>query len=275
MRPFKVVFISILLVLIYAPLATAAPSLLAMCHKDWNCNATVKMYRGHETLKLSWLTNTFGTECQCPKRLIADSRPKVVRVHLSNGPCLRNRRCGRYEAFYGHTPASASRAVLRNDKKLMGYFDKQLNDLAVMFSSSTNLTCYVSPCLECDLNESARRVLLHRVSVALPQCVPVDSPHRQRCAKGYVCEFHGESPNLSKPCIADMDGTDGRTIDVKKWVDRYAKCDLAYYWEPWMNCIRGEFVDPRRRDCKYGSATFMRTRRILCRYFLLPLFGTC
>lgn len=274
MKPLLAV-VFMLLVVVQLPTASAAPSLLAMCHKDWNCDATVKMYRGHETLKLSWLTNTFGTECQCPKRLITDSRPKVVRVHLSNGPCLRNRRCGRYEAFYGHTIASASRAVLRNDKKLMGYFDKQLNDLAVMFSSSTNLTCYVSPCLECDLNESARRVLLHRVSVALPQCVPVDSPHRQRCAKGYVCESHGESPNLSKPCIADMDGTDGRTIDVKKWVDRYAKCDLAYYWEPWMNCIRGGFIDPRRRDCKYGSATFMRTRRILCRYFLLPLFGTC
>lgn len=182
MKPLLAV-VFMLLVVVQLPTASAAPSLLAMCHKDWNCDATVKMYRGHETLKLSWLTNTFGTECQCPKRLIADSRPKVVRVHLSNGPCLRNRRCGRYEAFYGHTIASASRAVLRNDKKLMGYFDKQLNDLAVMFSSSTNLTCYVSPCLECDLNESARRVLLHRVSVALPQCVPVDSPHRQRCAK--------------------------------------------------------------------------------------------
>lgn len=253
----------------------AAPSLLGICHKDWNCSATQAMYRGAPSVHLSWLTNTFGTECQCVKKLLNDPRPKVVRVHLSNSPCMRNRRCGRYEAFYGHTKASASRAILRGDPKLLGYFDAQLNNLAVMFSRSTNLTCYVSPCLECDLNESARRVLLHRVSVALPQCTPVDNPHGQRCAKGYVCESHGENPVVSKPCIVDLDGKDGRTVDLKKWVDQYRTCDLAYYWEPWMNCIRGKFIDPRRRDCKYTSATFIRTRRILCRYFLRPLFGTC
>jgi hypothetical protein len=269
------VCVSILLVLIQAPEVTAAPSLLAMCHKDWNCDATVKMYRGHNTLRLSWLTNTFGTECLCPKRLMSDARPKVLRVHLSNSPCMRNRRCGRYEVFYGHTKASASRAILRGDPKLLGYFDAQLNNLAVMLSSSTDVTCYVSPCLECDLNESARRVLLNMVSAALPQCVPVDNPHGIRCAEGYVCERHGEAPPVVAPCIVDLDGKDGRTVDLKKWVDRYRTCDLAYYWEPWMNCVRGSFVDPRRRDCKYSSATFIRTRRILCQFFLRPLFGTC
>ena len=273
MKPLAVVWL--LLMLTRLPTADAAPSLLAMCHKDWNCDATVKMYRGHDTLRLSWLTHTFGEECSCPQRLLNDPRPKVVRVHLSNSVCMRNKRCGRYEPFYGYNKASASRAIKRGDEKLLAYFDKQLNDLAVMFSSSPNLTCYVSPCLECDLNESARRVLLHRVSIALPQCVPVDNPHGQRCAKGYVCERHGQAPDVSPPCIVDLDGKDGRTVDLKKWVDRYRKCDLAYYWEPWMNCIRGDFIDPRRRDCKYDSATFSRTRRILCRYFLRPLFGTC
>lgn len=271
----RLVLITILLVSIYARQCTAAPSLLGLCHKNWNCDATVKMYRGYDTLYLSWLTNTFGTKCPCVKRLMSDARPKVVRVHLANSPCMRNKRCGRYEAFYKHNKVSASRAIVRGDTKLMGYFDKQLNDLAVMFGNLTNLTCYVSPCLECDLNENARRVLLNRISAALPQCIPVDNPYRQRCAQGYYCEGHGEAPTVSAPCIVDLDGKDGRTVDLKKWVDQYRKCDLAYYWEPWMNCIRGKFIDPRRRDCKYSSTTFTKTRRILCRYFLRPLFGTC
>ena len=63
MKPLLAV-VFMLLVVVQLPTASAAPSLLAMCHKDWNCDATVKMYRSHETLKLSWLTNTFGTECQ-------------------------------------------------------------------------------------------------------------------------------------------------------------------------------------------------------------------
>lgn len=250
-------------------------SYLGMCHKDWNCDGTIASYRGRKTFYLSWLINTFGTECQCVKKLMADPRKKVVRVHLSNSPCMRNHRCGRYEVFYKMNKASASRAVVRGDKRIVRYFDKQLNELAVLFSSSKNLTCYVSPCLECDLNATARRVLLDRVSAALPMCIPVDNPHGQPCLKGFLCESHGENPTANKPCIVDLDGKDGRTIDVRKWVERYRHCDLAFYWEPYMNCNRGSFVDPRQRDCKYDNKLFIETKRILCRSFLRPLFATC
>lgn len=274
MKPFKAVFIAILLVSIQAP-AIAAPSLLGMCHKDWNCDATKDMYRGNDTLFMSWLATTFGTKCSCVNELLNDPRPKIVRVHLANSACMRNRRCGSYEPFYGYNKTTASRAVIRGDNRLSRYFDNQLTKLKLQFAKSSNLVCYVSPCLECDLNERARRILFNRLSAALPQCIPVDNPYRQHCIEGYVCEGHGTNPTVIKPCIVDLDGIDGKNIDVKKWVDQYRHCDLAYYWEPWMNCIRGQFIDPRRRDCKYDSATFIRTRRILCRYFLRPLFGTC
>lgn len=266
------------LLVLLALMATAeaqGPSYLGMCHKDWNCDATVNVYRGRKTLHLSWLTNTFGTDCSCVQKLLNDPRKKVVRVHLANSPCMRNRRCGRYEVFYKMNKASASRAVIRGDKRITKYFDNQLNQLAVMFSGAKNLTCYVSPCLECDLNASARRILLDRVSAALPMCIPVDNPYRQSCLKGFVCESHGANPTANKPCIVDMDGTDGRTLDVKNWVERYRHCALTFYWEPYMNCIRDGFIDPRSRDCKYNQDNFTKTKRILCRSFLRPLFATC
>lgn len=258
----------LLLLLLFVSVAQAqGPSYLAMCHKDWNCSATQKLYKNQDTLFISYLAHTFGNECSCVKTLLKSNKPKVIRVHLSNSPCMRNKRCGKYEVFYGMTKAQASRAVLRGDKKVMAYFNARLKELSEMFSGVSGLTCYVSPCLECDLNENARRVLLHLVSTALPYCIPVDNPHRQRCIRGYVCESHGAFPSTTQPCIVDMDGTDGRQIDVKKWVDHHSQCDLAFYWEPYMNCIREGFIDPRRRDCRYDYSMFAKTRRVLCQFF--------
>ena len=136
----------------------------------------------------------------------------------------------------------------------------------------SNLTCYVSPCLECDLNANSRRILTNILFAALPVCNVVDNPYRQRCLPGYTCEQHGENPTLSAPCIVDMDGSDGATIDLKKWVAKYKHCDLSFYWEPWMNCIRGKFVDPRSRNCSYGKSIF---EGALCRSFLHPSSATC
>lgn len=268
MKPFKVVFISILLVLIYAPLATAAPSLLAMCHKDWNCKRTKQVWNGQDTMVFGWLENTFNEECQCADTLLQDKRKKVVRVHLINSPCMRNRRCGRYEVLYGLNAASATRRVLKNNPRFMKKFDDVLERAAKRIESSKgNLQCYISPCLECDLYEKARRVLLSRVSARLPNCVLVDNPLRGRCIKGTVCELHGVYPKLSRPCIADLDGVDGSVIDRKDWISRYRHCDISYYWEPWMNCIRGGFIDPKLRQCFYDVTTFRYIKGILCRYF--------
>lgn len=243
-------------------------SLLGMCHKDWNCSSTKAMWKGKDELVFGWLENTFGASCKCAESLLNDPRPKTIRVHLLNSPCMRNRRCGRYEVLYNETKASASRKIIRGDRRIMSKFNAVLERAARRIESSKgNLQCYISPCLECDLNERARRHLADAVSNRLPNCVLVDSPYRQRCIRGSVCESHGDTPRVSKPCIVDLDGKDGSEINVAKWVRKYRGCDVSYYWEPWMNCIRGGFVDPRRRRCNYDGSIFSYTKGILCRYF--------
>lgn len=262
------VFILILLVSIQAPEVMAAPSLLGMCHKDWNCDATVKLYNGQESIVTGWLENTFGSSCSCADRLLQDPRKKIVRVHLINSPCMRNKRCGRYEVLYKETAASASRKVLRNDRRFMAKFNRVVETTKKRLEQATGeLECYVSPCLECDLYEKPRRILADIVSAALPMCRLVDSPHRRRCLKGTTCELHGESPSLAQPCIVDLDGVDGATINVRSYAERYRHCDLQFYWQPWMNCINGEFIDPRKRRCSYSSAVFRNVRGVLCQYF--------
>jgi hypothetical protein len=264
----KLAHIICIFVHIYVPVVAAAPSFLGLCHKDWNCDATVKLYDGQETIISGWIENTFNRSCPCADTLLNDPRKKIIRTHLIQSPCLRNKRCGRYEALWGYTVASASRAALKPKSRLRVRFARILETFRRRIEGK-DVTCYVSPCLECDLYEPSRRVLAGLVSDALPNCSLVDNPFRRRCLRGTICEKHGDKPRVSEPCIVDLDGTDGSTIDLPNWVARYKHCALSYYWEPWMNCIRGEFVDPRKRNCNYSTSTFEATKGLLCQYFYL------
>lgn len=238
-------------------------SFLGMCNKSWNCEATAALW--DKKIVTGWLENTFGEQCDCADKLLQDPRSKVVRVHIINSPCMRNNRCRRYEVLYGETAASASRKILRKDKRFFKKFDAVLERAALRIESAKGrLRCYISPCLECDLYENARRVLLLRVSARMPYCRVVDNPNSGSCIRGAVCERHGDSPSTIDPCIVDLDGTDGSRIDANKWVARYRHCAVSYYWEPWMNCITGRFVDPRKRVCDYGKKYFTRLKEALC-----------
>lgn len=253
--------------------AYAAPSLLGVCHKDFPCRQVNNLYHGLEQVELGWLENTFGQDCRCVDSLLNDPRPKIIRAHLIQSPCMRNKRCGRYEALWGYTAASGSRAAQNPRSRLRRRFTRILETFKRRVEGK-ELTCYVSPCLECDLYEPARRVLANLVSAAVPSCNVVDNPYRRKCLPGYTCEQHGVNPKLTAPCIVDLDGIDGTLVDMKSWVARYKHCDLSYYWEPWMNCIRGSFVDPRSRNCKYNAGTFKATKDLLCQYFY-PSSGIC
>jgi hypothetical protein len=263
----------LVLLALTAVVEAQAPSLLGICHKDFNCSGVESLYAGQDKLIVSWLENTFGTECKCLESLLNDARPKIIRAHLIQSPCMRNKRCGRYEALWGYTAASANRAVKNPRSRLRKRFAIILERFRQRIQGK-ELTCYVSPCLECDLNGRARGMLADIVSANLPMCNVVDNPYRQRCLPGYTCEQHGVNPRLSAPCIVDLDGIDGTTIDLKKWVAKYQHCDLSFYWELWMNCIRGDFTDPRKRNCRYPVSLFESTRELLCQYFY-PLYDIC
>lgn len=256
----------------------AAPSFLGICHPKYDCKGVQKLYDAHGTIILSWLENTFGSQCKCVDELLRSPKPKVIRAHLINSPCMRNKRCGRYEVLYKETAASASRKVIKADKRMMRKINKSVQIFKQRLAQSKGeLTCYVSPCLECDLNGKARRILANLVSAAVPSCVLVDSPHKHRCLSRTVCEYHGDSVGSVRPCITDLDGTDGTKVDIKKWLAKGKDCDLRFYWEPWMNCNTAnpsQFIDPRKRGCGTQPKPLARTQEILCQYFY-PSSDTC
>lgn len=230
-----------------------AASYLAMCQKNWPCSASIKAFNGLSVLRFGWLEKTFGDRCSCVDRLLADEREKVVRAHVLNGPCLRNKRCGRYEVLHGYTIASAERDIKRNKSRIIPKFLKLLDRLRARLERGRGpLTCYVSPVLESDFDVKAREILYSLTASHLPTCAIVDNPVRGKCLRGYVCEKHGDNPGLTSPCIADLDGLDANSISVPKYLRETKACDMSFIWSVGLNCNSHHtqgFVDPRRRNC--------------------------
>lgn len=251
--------------------ASAAPALsyLGLCQKSWPCEKSIAAFKGQSVIRTGWLELTFGTKCPCAERLLNDPRRKEIRVHLSNGPCLRNKRCGPYEVFYGETIASANRKVKAGDKKLLDKFVAVAKQLDGRLSKSRGeLTCYVSPMLESDLDGKARRILHNLTRSVLPGCSLVDNPHRRACLPNTVCEYHGAAPRVQSPCIADMDGAPAEETSVSKFLRSTKRCDQSHIWGLGFNCnkeLGGKFVDPRKRNCDRPKSYYQNLAKYLNR----------
>lgn len=235
-----------------APANNLGMSYLGMCHPLWPCRESIQVFDGVPVVRFGWLARTFGDACPCVERLLSrDERPKQFRVHIANGPCLRNQRCGPYEIFAGETVASASRKIERRDRVLLGKFRATMQRTAQQIKAARGpVECFVSPCLECDLSDDARRVLFTMAAEIFPSCRLVDSVFRPRCLKGLICERHGADAPLSPPCIADLDGEPASQVDVRAFARRFRRCITAHCWTEKFNLLdfsRPGFQDPRRR----------------------------
>ncbi len=225
---------------------------IALCHKDWRCEASVRPFRGHDTIRLGWLAGpTFGERCRCADYVLSRKKPKAIRVHIANGPCLRNRRCGTYEIFHSRSGRWFDAKIRQQHPRWIKRFDRWTRRVANKIARARGeLECFVSPVLESDFGVRASRVLLNRVRELIPQCVAVDSPHRRGCVRGEVCERHGLKLELLEPCIVDMDGDEGSAVNVKRWVHENSSCEMIFLWRQSFNCLApGSFIDPRARKC--------------------------
>lgn len=238
-------------------------SYIGLCNNTWDCDKTLTTWQGRP-ITVGWLEDSFGYPCKCADKILQQDKSKTIRVHLANGPCLRNKRCERHDVFYGYTIASANRAAIIPDSRLRKRLDILANRLKQRIEQSRgSLTCYVSPCLECDLNGPARKALISAVSATLPSCSIVDNPLRSSCLRGAVCERHGIAPNLRIPCIADMDGTEANSlIDLVRFYNKTKQCDVRFYWSSWMNCNSESWKTPTSRDCRHPIYKYIRAGKI-------------
>lgn len=242
-------------------------SYLGICNRTWQCEESLQAYRHSRVIRTGWLEQSFGRACPCVQTLLKDKRRKEVRVHVVNGPCMRNRRCARGEVFYGFTVAKANRDLKRPDSRIAKRFERAVIRLRERLSAARGgLVCYVSPVLEADIGED-QRLALHRIAGAyLPYCTLVDNPHRRPCLPNTVCEHHGDQANVKAPCITDLDGVSAYDTDVSKYLRRTSKCDLSYLWTHSFNCndAGASFSGkPSDRNCRQAPSDIERLVRWL------------
>ena len=245
----------LLLILVFASNVAAQKlvrSYIGMCHEEWPCDKTINKSRVVGFLA----PPTFGERCECGARYLALPERKYARIMLINGTCFpeRGRRCDKTEPFYGETIGSAQKKILKDDPDMLARLDRSFELTKRLLSSMTNADVDLGICLECPFDMPARKKLLSRARLHFPGFTFVDSVITQRCLPGVLCERHGTRQTHKKPCIADLDGEDGRAVDLPKYRKATANCKATLYWEPKYNCqpakVGREFVLPRKRKCK-------------------------
>lgn len=140
---------------------------------------------------IGWLENTFGDAHPQVRPILDSGKVPVVRVHLIDGTCIRNRVCPKGAPGY----------------RSYGELEKRAVRLRELMSAYPHITLYVSPYLEHD--EKDPKVvtewykILNRV---LPQAYKVCSAFTGVCANGTLKEKHGNQ------VTGDLVSNDGASI---------------------------------------------------------------
>lgn len=251
-RDFLLPFLAGLLVGLLGFAQGQALDLLALQKPGFPARAFAeKLPEGAAVGSLDW---TFGTSLRPVESLLRTGRVSAYRVHLFNGPCLRNRICGRYEPHAGRTVRGFSDAWERGGRgPLRRHLARRTKAYCALFARHPGTQLLISPTLEHNLSRKAFRRQAAVVREACPAATVVDNPVGGVAATpGFVTERHGRRLSLKAPCVVSLDGETG-AVDLGRFVADHRQC-LSFLWTSPLNCRRtaGPFVDPRSRpasDC--------------------------
>ena len=104
-------------------------------------------------------------------------------------------------------------------------------------ASNTPVKLFVSPCLECDLSDAARKIMLEYVRPMFTGATLVDNPHGSRCLPGYACEVHG-AKNAGRGQLVDLDGEDYDSIDSRGFGNNNTDAEMALAWKLCNNGLK-------------------------------------
>lgn len=226
-------------------------SLIGLTSPHYDCDDVVAAF-GRAPIVFGYLERTFGDDRRCLNRLLDHPQFAGVRVHIINGPCVRNRRCDRNEIVYGETIASLDRKLDQGDRALLDKIRAEMvrvrNALGPHLRDGKRYL--VSPILEHDVRSARgmRRLVDMARSVFGSRFRVVNNPVSGATDVGAdYREWHGDRPAARAPCLVDPDGSD--VSDFGAYADRYAGCRMILGWNSQMNCLNpGEdFRAPRDR----------------------------
>lgn len=253
---------------------------LALTQRTFDCSSFLKTLENQKTINIAWLYNTFGRKYNCLKKILKDERLQFIETHLTNGPGHRNKRLEKHEFLKKYTLSQWNRLLVRRNQRLkkdiIKYATPVKNLLSLRVSTST---CLISGELEANISNQAGKVLNEWMREIFPDCLIVWNPIRATSeassANADFIEQHSFNPKVNIPCIINLDGTDIsfpsrispnkkhyrggwknwiESTDLKKFLEKYNKCDIVFLWVMEYNCIDitklpSSFKPPTQRIC--------------------------
>ncbi len=217
--------------------------ILQMCSEKASWGDIRAAYKDADVINAGWMYLTSNpNRCKNAPYLLADKRPKRIRIDICNSTCFpeRGRQCAPQECFAGMTAKSASAAIMKNDAQLFKRVDKAINMAKSDLKKAVNLKdLAIKACLECTLSIEARIKLNSYVESKFrgdyPAARYVDNPWGSSCRPNMLCEKHG-NPAVGENLIADNDGLDYDTINQYSY---WKSNKNAYMVLGWKLCNNG------------------------------------
>lgn len=230
----------------------------ALTHEKFNYPAYKKSLEGVENYSVAVLWTTFGNKLSNLEKELSDPHVKGIEVHLINGSCLKNNRCGKYEVVTGNH-ADFQKKVRKKNEALKNKIQVAAAKAALFLNAHVrpDQKKYISPILETRLRREEWQTVAEWIKPYFDGWTFVWNPEGGSPGlpqpPAEVSEGHGPTPKFSSRCIANNDGSAPPDGDYAGFLRKYSNCELACAWAGNDNCInRGQvgFIDPRKRDCK-------------------------
>jgi hypothetical protein len=220
---------------------------LGLQHPNFNLSTQIDSIPKKSALGILW--STFGESTAAIEEALQSGKFDAVRIHLSNGPGLRNNQLGNYENLFGYTVQSFDQEVQDQNPALLESFRSRAQAVRELLEKYPNVGCYISPVLEHNLSTPSFRILADVVFEVAPNCAIVNNPLNERSIElraNEILEIHGLKPAPQDvPYIISLDGE----MKVPQGFSKmYQDSVIRFLWKPSYNCREeGRFVDPRER----------------------------
>lgn len=227
---------------------------LALLSSHYKVSEVCQHHKDGEALGiLDW---TFGESLSNLRKFFACAKVGVIRVHLINNTCIRNKSCGKYEIGYGYTLDSFNNAILNKDAKIKNFVQSRTQ---VYKTWRTTEQPYqdiaISPILEGNETDAAYEILADWVKEVWPEVQLANNKmdNNGKSYRGAWIECHGKS--LPSNCdIISTDGQEIMDIDSVKYIKQNSGKKIKFRWSRVNNCRdQGPLLDPRKRtNCATG-----------------------
>jgi hypothetical protein len=233
----------------------------AITSQNFNCTAYKTSVGNLANYGISFLWNSFGNSYSCLDSELNNPKVNLVEVHLVNGPCIRDKRCGSYEYFSTYTTTTLAQGISNSDPSVIAEFKNAATNLATYLLPKLRegVSCYINPVLENNLSEEQLSTVVSWISpIFQNRCSFVWNPEGAEpglpATGTTISEGHGANPSfVNNQCFANPDGATITTLS--QWTSYLSKygssCVQAFTWTPNDNCLtpNAPFLDPRSRTC--------------------------